>query len=337
MLSALIGDDMPAEFEVHCLGENGIVVTAPVKDSETDGHLSSDTWGKVRQQARNLLEMLSGSRKDNDLPAHVGVECDGCQMTPILGIRHRSLTRYNYDLCDTCMKNPVRGGHQNPQEEYERIEEPRGMLRELFSDMSSFEGALSFESPPLNVASSEHAHLPAEKAAEQAISEEQLLAVVSELHRVMDHYGPQGGPQHGARSAVPPKMCRCLVGSIYAELHVLGPCVSVSAKECAVRVLLRLMRSEVAEDHILLMMMRGGPLVRIFDLVQRQPPQISQDLQKEAAGELMGLLSTSSLDGMLLVEIQEHSRRLQVGLVGGGNLIRESRVVETKYDKVVVI
>ncbi len=37
---------------------------------------------------------------------HAGVQCDGCGAAPLLGVRHRSLRRPNYDLCGRCAARP---------------------------------------------------------------------------------------------------------------------------------------------------------------------------------------------------------------------------------------
>lgn len=35
--------------------------------------------------------------------AHIGIECDGCEMVPITGDRHRAKNRDNFDLCNACV------------------------------------------------------------------------------------------------------------------------------------------------------------------------------------------------------------------------------------------
>jgi len=40
--------------------------------------------------------------EDEPLPAHMGVVCDGCEQNPLVGPRHRSLERSDFDLCSVC-------------------------------------------------------------------------------------------------------------------------------------------------------------------------------------------------------------------------------------------
>lgn len=47
-------------------------------------------------------------------PTHHGVECDGCGVSPVVGIRHQSQSRSNYDLCSTCVAQPALAGAAAP-------------------------------------------------------------------------------------------------------------------------------------------------------------------------------------------------------------------------------
>lgn len=38
--------------------------------------------------------------------AHPGVACDGCNMQPLLGKRYKSLSRYDFDVCEACKAQP---------------------------------------------------------------------------------------------------------------------------------------------------------------------------------------------------------------------------------------
>merc|ERR1719222_756995 len=40
-----------------------------------------------------------------DRPVHRGVTCDGCDMSPIVGVRYKSVRSADYDLCEACEVN----------------------------------------------------------------------------------------------------------------------------------------------------------------------------------------------------------------------------------------
>ncbi len=41
--------------------------------------------------------------------AHLGVRCDGCDMSPIRGTRYKCTTRYDFDLCGRCREQDDSG------------------------------------------------------------------------------------------------------------------------------------------------------------------------------------------------------------------------------------
>ena len=44
-------------------------------------------------------------------PKHVGVICDGCNRSPIIGIRYKCLECFDYDLCETCADRQLIHAH----------------------------------------------------------------------------------------------------------------------------------------------------------------------------------------------------------------------------------
>jgi len=44
-------------------------------------------------------------------PKHVGVICDGCNRSPIIGVRYKCLECFDYDLCETCADRQLIHAH----------------------------------------------------------------------------------------------------------------------------------------------------------------------------------------------------------------------------------
>jgi hypothetical protein len=44
-------------------------------------------------------------------PKHVGVICDGCNRSPIVGIRYKCLECFDYDLCESCADRQLIHAH----------------------------------------------------------------------------------------------------------------------------------------------------------------------------------------------------------------------------------
>ena len=73
---------------------------------------------ELNKQAQDVFQKLmkSGDLGDVDMTpeeaeaVHEGVECDGCGMNPIRGLRYKCTIRKNYDVCATCEE---RQGHEH--------------------------------------------------------------------------------------------------------------------------------------------------------------------------------------------------------------------------------
>eukprot|EP00887_Chlorella_sp_A99_P007524 scaffold2.g7524.t1 len=61
----------------------------------------------------------SGANDKVAIERHVGVQCDGCGVLPILGPRYRSETRHDYDLCAKC--HTGQGGAGGPAGPFTRM------------------------------------------------------------------------------------------------------------------------------------------------------------------------------------------------------------------------
>jgi len=57
----------------------------------------------VFQQAQQQMQAEFPQQRQN-AATHHGVVCDGCNMSPIVGVRYKSVLRADYDLCEECEK-----------------------------------------------------------------------------------------------------------------------------------------------------------------------------------------------------------------------------------------
>jgi hypothetical protein len=73
----------------------------------------------ARDQAarQQLLRVFVKFIKDDGIPMkllppkHVGVICDGCNRSPIIGIRYKCLECFDYDLCESCADRQLIHAH----------------------------------------------------------------------------------------------------------------------------------------------------------------------------------------------------------------------------------
>lgn len=90
------------------------------KKSETDqpqdlneSHLSSEVMGEIEKMVEDKVQQkLNESLENLELnypeqvkkcnAVHHGITCDKCGVHPIRGIRYKSLTKQDYDLCSKC-------------------------------------------------------------------------------------------------------------------------------------------------------------------------------------------------------------------------------------------
>ena len=80
-------------------------------ENENENHLSrpsSDPEGSSREDTGDDAALAQGddARREGDASAtrctHFGVQCDTCGVVPIVGVRYKSTSRADYDLCETC-------------------------------------------------------------------------------------------------------------------------------------------------------------------------------------------------------------------------------------------
>lgn len=73
-------------------------------------------------------------------PTHEGVNCDGCKVVPIVGVRWKCLRCVSYDLCDKCHST---GAHEH--KDFLKIEHPDDYKIWRFAVSSSMAFRCAFE------------------------------------------------------------------------------------------------------------------------------------------------------------------------------------------------
>ncbi|KAL2128513.1 hypothetical protein VTI74DRAFT_9086 [Chaetomium olivicolor] len=102
--------------ESHADENVDVNTVRPLTDAETvaDEHVLEDNWyddannqyGDQQQRAgQNIVSLLFRVSEDNarrNAYVHRGCMCNGCNITPIRGIRYRCANCADFDLCETC-------------------------------------------------------------------------------------------------------------------------------------------------------------------------------------------------------------------------------------------
>jgi hypothetical protein len=113
--------------EITCIKCNGSQVNKkglPCRKCGGTGVLSSKELAAiaatVREEVRDYCyksfqnmfkDFLEAKRAEQAEVLHENFVCDGCEMTPIKGIRYMCSVCSNHDICETCERNGVHAGH----------------------------------------------------------------------------------------------------------------------------------------------------------------------------------------------------------------------------------
>jgi len=80
------------------------------------------SFNKITQPSRPWCHRWNNQAGNSNEAVHFGVQCDGCGVNPIRGIRYKCAVCSDYDLCSQCLG---RGIHKEHAEQFTKIEHPR--------------------------------------------------------------------------------------------------------------------------------------------------------------------------------------------------------------------
>lgn len=88
----------------------------------------------VFQQAQQQMQAEFPQANPNQQAVHRGIVCDSCEMSPIVGVRYKSVLRADFDLCENCEKE------HDPKDPLIKIKTPVEDM-ELLPGLSEFRRA----------------------------------------------------------------------------------------------------------------------------------------------------------------------------------------------------
>ena len=116
-------DEEAIEQEVVCFKCNGSQVNKknmPCRKCAGTGMIMSNELGElqdiVKQEVGDFCrehfkqmfrDYLEAKQLEQENQVHKGIQCDGCNVVPIRGIRYKSAVLSDYDLCQECERNGV--------------------------------------------------------------------------------------------------------------------------------------------------------------------------------------------------------------------------------------
>eukprot|EP00614_Pseudopedinella_elastica_P015833 CAMPEP_0172649018 /NCGR_PEP_ID=MMETSP1068-20121228/241575_1 /TAXON_ID=35684 /ORGANISM="Pseudopedinella elastica, Strain CCMP716" /LENGTH=346 /DNA_ID=CAMNT_0013463363 /DNA_START=163 /DNA_END=1203 /DNA_ORIENTATION=- len=126
--------------------------------------------------------------------AHFGIVCDGCQMSPLRGVRHKCMICADYDLCDAC--NSTRSSIHQPTHRFRHlaVPAPQRMPMDMFMLQTSQAGDEPLS--PLRGQSDEAAEVQVRQL-RRLFEELQLLRLLLDTHaaeRSAQETHGRGGP-----------------------------------------------------------------------------------------------------------------------------------------------
>jgi len=94
-------------FSINWTDEDGDIIT--ITDDEQLGIALTEMQGPVYKFCVNVKSRKETKGKTEDI--HIGIICDGCEMSPIKGTRYKCLICPDFDLCNDCQSKGEHSEH----------------------------------------------------------------------------------------------------------------------------------------------------------------------------------------------------------------------------------
>jgi hypothetical protein len=70
--------------------------------AEPQSPFGQHPFGGLGQLLELIARRAHPQQEADGLEVHLGVRCDGCSEYPLVGVRHKSLVKHDFDLCEDC-------------------------------------------------------------------------------------------------------------------------------------------------------------------------------------------------------------------------------------------
>jgi next-to-BRCA1 protein 1 len=104
--------------QVHLMGALAPAPVAPLAD-EGVTNSPGNNGNPLAPASSADVNMAASDAEDANQIHHFGIQCDSCNMFPIVGLRFKSNKKFDFDLCEACFQKS-----ECASDEYTRIERP---------------------------------------------------------------------------------------------------------------------------------------------------------------------------------------------------------------------
>lgn len=130
-LPKLFKTPLPEQFSLHFLDESNDFITLSsyedleflckssknplkifIKQSSTPPFLQKKrSFEEISEESKEKAPKPENFQENSGKTVFLGVECDGCHMKPVVGVRYKCLQCENFDLCENCEEKGEHSQH----------------------------------------------------------------------------------------------------------------------------------------------------------------------------------------------------------------------------------